>query len=1122
MPTRVLALLSVVTAVVLSGPLPAAAQGPVGHYQEFGDALGFLNIVPPGQDGVLNGPEAIAAQGGQYPPHVKDQLAMYGDLVYNTPGLTEDRLLEFYKDASFGVREDDIDRIYSPTANVTVVRDLSFGVPHIFGTTRYATMFAQGYTGAEDRLFLMDVLRHLGRARLSEFLGASPANQAMDRDQLAIAPYLESDLTAQLEAIRTSGPEGQAGYDDLLAYRDGVNAYINEALADQTKMPAEYPALQQTPAAWKGEDAVAIASLVGGIFGKGGGGELTNLCGLKRMTTALGSAATARAVFDDLHFANDIEAPTTSHNPASYLTNLGPVDPASHPDVDCDSLTPIDTSGPPLQTLLDAISGASPPIAIPHAMSNALLVAGERTRSGRPIAVFGPQTGYFMPQLLVEKDVHGPDIDARGVAFAGTDLYVQLGRGRNYAFSATSASADNVDQWVLKLCEPGGGAATVSSMGYLHDGTCVPIETYQHMQVAKPSAGGQPGVAESGAQCANAVDDDGDGVVNDGCPAVGAPEVLTQCTNATDDDGDGAVNDGCPPIAGQDIVLSWRVERSADYGPLVARGTLADGTPIAIASLRSTYQAELASARGFVRVNNPNFMTDGFNSFRDAMGNGVDYTFNWFYVDAQDVGYQHSCKCPQRAQGVDPYVPTWGTGEWDWQGFVPFSTQPTALNPSEGFLTSWNNKQAPGFKSNDRQFAYGPVFRSQMLDVRIQAAIGAGKIDRADLVDAMEDGGTVDLRGQEVLPYLLQVMGPTAPGGSDPRAQDMRDRLAAWLGTQTHRRDHDHDGAYDDPQSPAIMDAWWPRLAHAMFDTGSGNAIDNLHLELDDGNRRAHIGSAFDDAFYSHVNKDLRQVLGLAVQDPWSRTYCGGGVLAACRTALWAALDQAAADLQAEFSNPSVASWQRQIADEDIRQSPVGVTTVPAIHWINRPTFQQVVQIARGACGNLPASGCRLPTIAAASQLVLKDRTPDTADRLLWRWRKGAATSLADFGNPLASTDYALCVYDGGSALVSSANAPAAGTCGTRPCWRQTSSGFKYGDRDLTPDGLQRITLVAGPSGVARIVVKGKGALLDIPTLPLLPLPARVQLVNGDGVCWEADYSIPIRNQSDQFKAKSN
>ncbi len=54
------------------------------------------------------------------------------------------------------------------------------------------------------------------------------------------------------------------------------------------------------------------------------------------------------------------------------------------------------------------------------------------------------------------------------------------------------------------------------------------------------------GHGEGGIQCTNAVDDDGNGFVNDGCPAVGPPETGDQCNNAIDDDGDGVVNDGCP------------------------------------------------------------------------------------------------------------------------------------------------------------------------------------------------------------------------------------------------------------------------------------------------------------------------------------------------------------------------------------------------------------------------------------------------------------------------------------------------------------------------------------------------------------------------------------------------
>ncbi|MDP2949210.1 MAG: hypothetical protein Q8P22_06705 [Chloroflexota bacterium] len=50
--------------------------------------------------------------------------------------------------------------------------------------------------------------------------------------------------------------------------------------------------------------------------------------------------------------------------------------------------------------------------------------------------------------------------------------------------------------------------------------------------------------------CANALDDGGlgepDGWVNDGCPAIGAAaETVAQCANALDDDGDLWVNDGC-------------------------------------------------------------------------------------------------------------------------------------------------------------------------------------------------------------------------------------------------------------------------------------------------------------------------------------------------------------------------------------------------------------------------------------------------------------------------------------------------------------------------------------------------------------------------------------------------
>ncbi len=147
----------------------------------------------------------------------------------------------------------------------------------------------------------------------------------------------------------------------------------------------------------------------------------------------------------------------------------------------------------------------------------------------------------------------------------------------------------------------------------------------------------------------------------------------------------------------------------------------------------------------------------------------------------------------------------------------------------------------------------------------------------------------------------------------------------------------------------------------------------------------------------------------------------------------------------------------------------------------------------------------------------MKDQLDDRRDKLTWKWIKGSATAkIPDFGTPLTSTDYLLCIYDGTSMLISKALAPASQLCNAsspRPCWADKPTGFKYKDRDLTPDGLQQILLREGLTGSAKIIVKGKGLNLDMPPIPLIQ-PVTVQLINGDGVCWEAVYSAPAtRNQ---------
>ena len=155
------------------------------------------------------------------------------------------------------------------------------------------------------------------------------------------------------------------------------------------------------------------------------------------------------------------------------------------------------------------------------------------------------------------------------------------------------------------------------------------------------------------------------------------------------------------------------------------------------------------------------------------------------------------------------------------------------------------------------------------------------------------------------------------------------------------------------------------------------------------------------------------------------------------------------------------------------------------------------------------------------SQLQIKDASPDK-DQLQWKWLKGAATDLAAFGQPDATSAYQLCLYDT-EGLLYSASIPAGGTCGTKPCWSAKSTGFQYGSKSLAPDGIAKVLLKAGADQKAQVQVKGKGALLAPPPPPFTNMPLRIQLKRLDAPeCWEATFGTAAKNAPGTFKAKSD
>src|SRR5262249_44460539 len=155
-------------------------------------------------------------------------------------------------------------------------------------------------------------------------------------------------------------------------------------------------------------------------------------------------------------------------------------------------------------------------------------------------------------------------------------------------------------------------------------------------------------------------------------------------------------------------------------------------------------------------------------------------------------------------------------------------------------------------------------------------------------------------------------------------------------------------------------------------------------------------------------------------------------------------------------------------------------------------------------------TGCKRPASPQAT-LQLKSGNTPKQNKLKWKWQKGSQTDLAEFGDPTASTDYTLCIFEPAPifspnpALLVAAEAPAGGSCHGQPCWRAVpGTGFTYQDNDRTPSGIDKIGLKAGPAGKALVQVSAKGENLGFGNAGGIFIPWSVQLRASDGTCWES------------------
>jgi acyl-homoserine lactone acylase PvdQ len=349
------------------------------------------------------------------------------------------------------------------------------------------------------------------------------------------------------------------------------------------------------------------------------------------------------------------------------------------------------------------------------------------------------------------------------------------------------------------------------------------------------------------------------------------------------------------------------------HGPLIGTA-IWEGRPVALTRQRSTFGRDALNLKALKDMTEGDADTpENFWAVADQFG----FTFNWGYANRDSIGFFSSGYLPVRAEGLDRRLPTLGTGEYEWQGFLPLEAHPHAAGDPDGRLLNWNNQSAPGFMHGDTTL-FGSWHRVENFDQWDDDAT------LEEVVGVMNRAATEDTTAP-VWPVISRVL--AAGEAPSELAADAVALVDAWVADDAPQIDGDEDGDWDQAETRIYQEIFDPILAAAV-DPIIGDA-------LRDGIRLRGVG------LVSVVDKDLRTVLGEPVEGPFNVQYCGAGDLAACSADLWAAIDDAVQTASIELGT-DLSTWRR----EGLRTTFIPELIPDDFRTTNRPTYQQVLEFA--------------------------------------------------------------------------------------------------------------------------------------------------------------------------------
>ena len=302
------------------------------------------------------------------------------------------------------------------SAPVEIVDD-PYGVPHIRARSIPDAFFGQGYVVARDRMFQVDLAHRRELGRLAEAFGGEFAAH----DAAARLFLFRGDLDSELAVV----PAHVVAC--ARAYAAGINARIDEVLADPALLPLEYSILGVSPLKWDVRDMVLAR-----------GGSFSVDDEIRRARLAAMGLLELDAIIAPLRPAWPLRVPEG-------------LDPAAVTEADLGVLNlgglPFGSLVPPAEPTA-ASSGASGVRG--DAGSNAWTIAPSRSATGRPILANDPHLGIgsFDPRHVAH--LTAPGLDVIGGGSPGLPGIMQ-GHTDRFAFGRTNFHIDQEDLFILEL-----------------------------------------------------------------------------------------------------------------------------------------------------------------------------------------------------------------------------------------------------------------------------------------------------------------------------------------------------------------------------------------------------------------------------------------------------------------------------------------------------------------------------------------------------------------------------------------------------------------------------------------------------------------------------------------------